>query len=260
MLAFSPPCCSHKTFPVDKFGEQVQRQRLWGLLLLLLWVFFFYTLTLSINSHFPSLQSLSRNSLVFTFKAVLSVNSTEPAKLSLRHLLRISQAAQKKIRRGRREADRKDGGLSLVEIIRDRKRWGRQWETESEGQEVNGDRDTKHLKETQLLFLWNALICGKWDYTSSSIHLHAAFSFSAFKLIRPHPSLIFSSLFPSPLPRPPSLQACSQWFVFWSAKLCVWDVGQVQSMMDVVLIEINYIPNEAVNSPRVLATTVWTTA
>lgn len=36
----------------------------------------------------------AENSLVFTFKAVLSVNSMEPARQSLRHLLRISQASQ----------------------------------------------------------------------------------------------------------------------------------------------------------------------
>lgn len=43
-----------------------------------------------------------------------------------------------------------------------------------------------------------------------------------------------------------------------AAQNCMQDVGQVRSEMDVVLIEINYTPNEAMNSPRVLASVSWT--
>lgn len=48
---------------------------------------------LSINSCIPISAKSAQNSLVFTFKAVLSVNSVEPAKQSLRHLLRICRGA-----------------------------------------------------------------------------------------------------------------------------------------------------------------------
>lgn len=182
--------------------------------------------SLSVNSCIPISAKSARNSLVFTFKAVLSVNSAEPAKQSLRHLLRICRGPCSRNRTesddGKpwtREADRVDGGLSLVQIIRGRKIRGR-----SVGDREMGPESGDKSSERQMCCELTRNMACNYILEKTPVHVTAAY-------------LRLSS---------PSPQARSQRRVILHVRR-MRGASQVRKKMDAVLIEINYIPDETMN-------------
>lgn len=158
--------------------------------------------SLSINSWIPILAKPARNSLVFTFKAVLSVNSVEPAKQSLRHLLRICRGPAVRTNQTAGNCER---GRQIEEMeaqawfrLSEAKRIGEGGGRERNEARKSGARNksTKRRlkgKHSLQLFTGNTFTCHEWDYRPSlTVSLH------------------LSSL---------SLRARSQWWAFSSAKL-----------------------------------------
>lgn len=124
----------------------------------------------------------------------------------------------------------------------------REMGTESERYRTNGEREETQTGMRLKRKTWRAVILVNHLYVSqeyksfSAIYLHSVHFIPGSHLLR-FPRRLFG--------RVPS-GSCS------AAQNRMWDVGQVRSEMDVVLIEINYIPNETLDSPRVLAGVSWT--